>query len=62
MRLNSVNSEAQKITGLQIIYSTGDFNWLKTRERNNKLSEKQPKIIKHLRYQKNICVCVCMYE
>ena len=35
MRLNSVNSK--KITSLQIIYGTGDFNWLKTCELKTKI-------------------------
>ena len=35
MRLNNVNSKTQKITSLQIIYATGDFNWLKSRELKN---------------------------
>ena len=54
MRQNSVNSKTQKITILLIIYATGDFNWLKTCEVNNKLSKKTPKIIKHLRHQKTL--------
>ena len=54
MRQNSVNSKTQKITILFIIYATGDFNWLKTCEVNNKLSKKTPKIIKHLRHQKTL--------
>ena len=54
MRQNSVNSKTQKITILFIIYATGDFNWLKTCEVNNKLSKKNPKIIKHLRHQKTL--------
>ena len=54
MRQNSVNSKTQKITILLIIYTTGDFNWLKTCEVNNKLSKKTPKIIKHLRHQKTL--------
>ena len=54
MRQNSVNSKTQKITILLIIYATGDFNWLKTCEVNNKLSKKNPKIIKHLRHQKTL--------
>ena len=45
MRLNSVNSKTQKITILLIIYATGDFNWLKTREVNNKLRKKKPKLL-----------------
>ena len=45
MRLNSVNSKTQKITILLIIYATGDFNWLKTREVNNKLRKKNPKLL-----------------
>ena len=60
MRLNSVNSKTQKITSLQIIHATGDFNWLKTRGLNNKLSEQQPKIIKNLNHQKILFFCVCM--
>ena len=35
----------------------GDFNWVKTREVNKQLREKQLEIIKHLL---QICVCVCI--
>ena len=38
MRLNSANSK--KITSLQIIYVTGDFNWLKTCEFKTKIEWK----------------------
>ena len=54
MRLNSANSRTQKIDGWQIIYATNDFDWLKNIVKNN------PKIIKHLCYQKNFLVCVCI--
>ena len=56
MRLNNVNSKTQKITSLLIIYATGDFNRLKACELNNRLNEKQPKIMKHLRHQFFFCV------
>ena len=53
-------NKKKKKTSFQIIFAIGDFNWLKTRELNNNLSEKQPKIIKHLRHQK-ILFFLCVY-
>ena len=54
MGLNTVNSK--KVTSLQIIYVTFDFNCLKMCELNNKSGEKESEIIKHLRHQ-NIILC-----
>ena len=50
MRLNNANSK--KKTSLWIIFTTCDFNCLKTCELNNKLSKKRSEIIKHLCHKK----------